>query len=159
SNPLKIALSKFKRAGGRFIAINPVRTGYAAIADEWVPIRPGTDGALFMALIRELIEANAYDHEFVARYTNAAELVDIDASHDTFGLFVRDSDAPEGNPLFPQNHLWWDPAAGRAVPHHTPGVTPALTGRYVQGDGTRVAPSFELLRERASSCTPEWAAE
>ena len=41
SNPLKIAISKFKRAGGRFIAINPIRTGYAAIADEWVPIQPG----------------------------------------------------------------------------------------------------------------------
>jgi anaerobic selenocysteine-containing dehydrogenase len=74
SNPLKIALSKFKRAGGRFIAINPIRTGYAAIADEWVPIRPGTDGALFMALIHELLATDAYDREFVTRYTNAAEL-------------------------------------------------------------------------------------
>ncbi|KAA0209652.1 MAG: formate dehydrogenase, partial [Proteobacteria bacterium] len=45
SNPLKIAISRFKRNGGRFISINPVRTGYSAIADEWVPIRPGTDGA------------------------------------------------------------------------------------------------------------------
>ena len=46
SNPLKIAISEFKRRGGRFVSINPVRTGYSAIADEWVPIRPGTDGAL-----------------------------------------------------------------------------------------------------------------
>ena len=51
SNPLKIAISKFKRAGGRFVSINPVRTGYSAIADEWVPIRPGTDGALLLAFI------------------------------------------------------------------------------------------------------------
>ncbi|MGH9577995.1 MAG: molybdopterin-dependent oxidoreductase, partial [Terriglobales bacterium] len=29
SNPLKIAISKFKRAGGRFISVNPVRTGYS----------------------------------------------------------------------------------------------------------------------------------
>ena len=50
SNPLKIAISKFKRAGGRFVSINPVRTGYSAIADEWVPIRPGTDGALLLAI-------------------------------------------------------------------------------------------------------------
>jgi anaerobic selenocysteine-containing dehydrogenase len=55
SNPLKIALSKFKRDGGRFISINPVRTGYSAIADEWVPIRPGTDGALLLAIIHEII--------------------------------------------------------------------------------------------------------
>jgi anaerobic selenocysteine-containing dehydrogenase len=41
SNPLKIAISKFKRAGGRFISINPIRTGCSAIADEWIPIKPG----------------------------------------------------------------------------------------------------------------------
>ncbi|KHK59957.1 formate dehydrogenase [Burkholderia sp. A9] len=159
SNPMKIALSKFKRDGGRFIAINPVRTGYAAIADEWIPIRPGTDGALFLALIHELIETGSYDHEFVTRYTNAAELLDMDSSRDTFGLFVRDPETPEGNPLFPQNRMWWDPQGGRAVAHHAPGVTPALDGRYTLVDGTPVAPSFALLREQVASCTPEWAAD
>ncbi len=53
SNPLKIAIGKFKRAGGRSITINPVRTGCSVIADEWIPMRPGTDGALFMALLLE----------------------------------------------------------------------------------------------------------
>ncbi|MPW18329.1 molybdopterin-dependent oxidoreductase [Paraburkholderia sp. CNPSo 3157] len=159
SNPLKIAISKFKRAGGRFIAINPIRTGYAAIADEWVPIRPGTDGALFMALMRELIESNAYDREFVERYTNAGELLDMRPDSDTQGLFVRDEAADVSNPLFPQNHMWWDPASQRAVLHHTPGVRPALEGRYTLADGTPVAPSFELLREQVADCTPEWASE
>jgi anaerobic selenocysteine-containing dehydrogenase len=158
SNPLKIAISKFKRAGGRFIAINPIRTGYAAIADEWIPIRPGTDGALFMALIRELIEGGTYDHEFVARYTNAGELLDMNEASDSFGLFVRNPDAPESNPLFPQNHYWWDLDTQRAVPHHTKGAKPALAGRYTLDDGTPVTPSFALLRERAADCTPEWAA-
>jgi len=158
SNPLKIAISKFKRAGGRFIAINPVRTGYAAIADEWVPIRPGTDGALFMAFLHELIGADAWDHEFVQRYTNAAELIDLDEDSENFGLFACDPDRPVGNPLFPRNHLWWDPHAARAVTHHAPGVTPALDGRYTLDNGKPVAPSFALLRERVAACTPEWAA-
>jgi anaerobic selenocysteine-containing dehydrogenase len=157
SNPLKIAISKFKRAGGRFIAINPVRTGYAAIADEWVPIRPGTDGALFMALMRELIESNAYDREFVERYTNAGELLDIREDSDTQGLFVCDGNAQACNAMFPQNHLWWDPVSQREVLHHTPGVRPALEGRYTLADGTPVAPSFALLREQLADCTPDWA--
>ncbi|SAL00430.1 molybdopterin oxidoreductase family protein [Caballeronia ptereochthonis] len=159
SNPLKIAISKFKRAGGRFIAINPIRTGYAAIADEWVPIRPGTDGALFMALIHELIAADAWDHEFVTRYTNAAELLDMNEASDTFGLFVQDGGAAEVNGLFPQNHLWWDTKTNRAVAHHADDAEPALDGRYTLEDGTPVAPSFALLREQVASCTPEWAAE
>ncbi|MFC0694282.1 molybdopterin-dependent oxidoreductase, partial [Paraburkholderia humisilvae] len=163
SNPLKIAISKFKRAGGRFIAINPVRTGYAAIADEWVPIRPGTDGALFMALIHELLATDSFDHEFVTRYTNAAELLNMNEQSDEFGLFVRDPDARESNPLFPQDHLWWDGESQRAVLHHTPGAKPALEGPpegyYALDDGTPVTPSFALLRERAAQCTPEWAAQ
>ncbi|AXF23867.1 formate dehydrogenase [Burkholderia pyrrocinia] len=159
SNPLKIALGKFKRAGGRFIAINPVRTGYAAIADEWIPIRPGTDGALFMALMHELIARDAFDLEFVSRFTNAAELVDQRDGADTFGLFVRDADAPEVNALYPQNRMWWDTKSNRAVLHHTEGAEPALDGRYALDDGTLVAPSFTLLREQVADCTPEWAAD
>ncbi|WP_175857291.1 molybdopterin-dependent oxidoreductase [Burkholderia anthina] len=159
SNPLKIALGKFKRAGGRFIAINPVRTGYAAIADEWIPIRPGTDGALFMALMHELIAHDAFDLEFVSRFTNAAELVDQRDGADTFGLFARDAAAPEVNALYPQNRMWWDTKTNRAVLHHTEGAEPALDGRYTLDDGTPVAPSFTLLREQVADCTPEWAAE
>ncbi|WP_175870220.1 molybdopterin oxidoreductase family protein [Burkholderia sp. BCC0397] len=159
SNPLKIALGKFKRAGGRFIAINPVRTGYAAIADEWIPIRPGTDGALFMALMHELIARDAFDHEFVSRFTNAAELIDRRDGANTFGLFVRDADAPEVNPLYPQNRMWWDTKTNRAVLHHAEGAEPALDGRYTLDDGTPVAPSFTLLREQVADCTPEWAAD
>ncbi|MCA8292385.1 molybdopterin-dependent oxidoreductase [Burkholderia sp. AU30198] len=159
SNPLKIALGKFKRAGGRFIAINPVRTGYAAIADEWIPIRPGTDGALFMALMHELIARDAFDLEFVSRFTNAAELVDQRDGADTFGLFVRDAGAPEVNALYPQNRMWWDTKTNRAVLHHTKGAEPALDGRYTLDDGTPVAPSFTLLREQVAECTPEWAAD
>jgi anaerobic selenocysteine-containing dehydrogenase len=158
SNPLKIAISKFKRGGGRFIAINPVRTGYAAVADEWVPIRPGTDGALFMAMIHELIAQDACDHEFVARYTNAGELINLDVDNDAFGLFVQDAGTPEQNPACPQNRLWWDTKTGRAVTQHAPGAEPALDGHYTLEDGTPVAPSFTLLRERVADCTPEWAA-
>ncbi|ARP81618.1 formate dehydrogenase [Bordetella genomosp. 8] len=158
SNPLKIAISKFKRAGGRFIAINPVRTGYAAVADEWIPIRPGTDGALFMALIHELIERNAYDHDFVSRYTNAGELIDLREDSDTHGLFVRDPSSPEVNALFPQNRMWWDKHTDRAVVNHAPGAEPMLDGQYTLDDGTPVTPSFTRLRKRVASCTPEWAA-
>ncbi|HUA76973.1 MAG TPA: molybdopterin-dependent oxidoreductase, partial [Acetobacteraceae bacterium] len=44
SNPIKIGLAKLKERGVRIVSINPVRTGYSAIADEWIGLRPGTDG-------------------------------------------------------------------------------------------------------------------
>src|SRR5574340_539649 len=94
SNPLKIAISKFKRAGGRFVSINPVRTGYSAIADEWVPIRPGTDGALLLAIVHELIATGLYDRDFLVRYSNAGQLVNCDDASPDFGLLVRDASSP-----------------------------------------------------------------
>jgi anaerobic selenocysteine-containing dehydrogenase len=163
SNPMKIAISKFKRAGGRFISINPVRTGYSAIADEWIPIKPGTDGALFMALLHELIASDLVDHAFLKRFTNAPQLVVLDDC-DRQGLFAFDPDperGPPGDGRHPHNKLVWDLADGSVKNAYPEGIAdgcdPALEGHYTLADGTRVAPSFQLLRERVASCTPEWA--
>src|SRR3546814_7828835 len=35
SNPIKLGLGKLKARGAKIVAVNPVRTGYGAIADEW----------------------------------------------------------------------------------------------------------------------------
>ncbi|MFJ7567626.1 molybdopterin oxidoreductase family protein [Herminiimonas sp. NPDC097707] len=158
SNPMKIALSKFKRNGGKFISINPIRTGYSAIADEWVPIKPGTDGALLLALIHEIIALGLYDREFLVRYTNAGQLINQDAQSDDFGLFVEDETTEVVNPMFPQNKLWWDRLTKEPVPTHTDGADPYLFGTFTLPDGTAVAPAFELLKERVKRYTPEWAA-
>lgn len=163
SNPMKIAISKFKRDGGRFISINPVRTGYSAIADEWIPIKPGTDGALFMALLHELIAGDLVDHAFLKRFTNAPQLVVLDDC-ERQGLFAFDPDperGPPGDGRNPHNKLVWDLSDGSVKNAYPEGIAdgcdPALEGHYTLADGTRVAPSFQLLRERVASCTPEWA--
>ncbi|MCZ7598867.1 MAG: molybdopterin oxidoreductase family protein [Gammaproteobacteria bacterium] len=158
SNPLKIALSKFKRAGGRFISINPVRTGYSAIADEWLPIRPGTDGALLLALTRELIDKGLFDRDFLVRYTNAPQLVNLDEASDEHGMFVRTEVAGEEGCFDPQDKLWWDRLNDREVVTHTKGADPRLLGEYRLADGTPVKPAFQLLVDRLADYTPEWAA-
>jgi sulfite dehydrogenase (quinone) subunit SoeA len=161
SNPMKMALGKFKRAGGRFISINPVRTGYSAIADEWIPIRPGTDGALFMALLHELIRTDLIDRAFLQRFTNAPQLVVLEQG-EREGLFAFDPAAgPPGDGRNPHNKLAWDLASGQAVAAYPQGVEDgrelALEGRYTLADGTAVVPAFQLLRDRVAACTPEWA--
>ena len=162
SNPMKIALSKFKRNGGRFISINPVRTGYSAIADEWIPIKPGTDGALFMALMHELIAANTVDHEFLSRYTNSAQLVCLEPGPEE-GLFLFDPDSDPINTDIPHNKYVWDQNTQSAKPCFDQTVKPVLSGEFVMGagphQGKRVAPAFELLRRQVKACTPEWAAK
>jgi anaerobic selenocysteine-containing dehydrogenase len=159
SNPLKIAISKFKREGGRFISVNPVRTGYSAVADEWVPIRPGTDGALLLALIHEIIAQGLYDRDFLVRYTNAGQLVNLDEKSDEYGMFVRNEVPQMEGCVETQNELWWDRIGGKPVLTHSDGADPYLLGRFVLPDGTPVAPAFQLLEERVKTYTPEWAAD
>jgi anaerobic selenocysteine-containing dehydrogenase len=156
SNPLKIAISKFKRNGGRFISINPVRTGYSAIADEWVPIRPGTDGALLLAIVHEILSLGLYDRQFLVRYTNAGQLVNLDESSADFGLMVRDASQGE-EPGYAQNQMWWDRHTNGAVRTHTEGADPFLLGEFAMPDGRKVKPAFQLLEERVKDYTPEWA--
>jgi len=149
SNPLKTAIAKFKRQGGRFISINPIRTGYSAIADEWVPIKPGTDGALLLAWMHVLIERNLYDKDFLIDYSNAGQLVIQDEQRDDHGMLARDDN---GEPLC------WDAVTNEVVVFHTSHDI-ALHGDYVLADGTPVTPAFGLLMDQVQSCTPEWAAE
>ncbi len=139
SNPIKIGLEKLKRNGAKFVSVNPVRTGYSAIADEWVPIRPGTDGLLAMAIAHVLLSRELFDWDFLLRYTNAPWLVIQAPGTSRDGLFLRDA---EGRPLL------WDQGSGAPAPF-APGVTPALFGDFVAPGGERVRTSMSLMAERA----------
>jgi anaerobic selenocysteine-containing dehydrogenase len=67
SNPIKIGLGKLKGRGAKFVSINPVKTGYSSIADEWLGLKPGTDGLFVFALIHELLKADKIDLPFLTR--------------------------------------------------------------------------------------------
>jgi len=150
SNPLKAALSKFKRDGGRFISVNPIRTGYSAIADEWVPIKPGTDGAFIMAMIRVILEEDLYDKEFLIEYTNAAQLVIQDESRDDNGMIARDE---VGKPLC------WDGKNNQEAAFKSNGIDAQLTGHFKLKDGTNVVPAYQLFLNRALEYSPESASK
>ena len=88
SNPIKMGLSRLKARKAKIIAVNPVRTGYNAIADEWVGITPGTDGLFVLALIHELMGAGKVDIDYLCRYTNAPWLVIDNPGGADDGLFA-----------------------------------------------------------------------
>jgi anaerobic selenocysteine-containing dehydrogenase len=91
SNPIKIALGKLKKRGVKFVSVNPVRTGYSAIADEWIGIKPGTDGLFVASLIHELLTTRQIDLDYLVRYTNAPWLVIRAPGAPDDGLFARDA--------------------------------------------------------------------
>ncbi|MDP2727663.1 MAG: molybdopterin-dependent oxidoreductase, partial [Dehalococcoidia bacterium] len=62
-------LPEAKKRGARIIAIDPRYTPTAALADEWVPIRLGTDAALELAMLNVIIGEGLYDAGFVKEWT------------------------------------------------------------------------------------------
>lgn len=63
------ALLEAKKKGCKLVVVDPNFTETAQKADEWVPIQPGTDGALALAMCHEIIANNLHDREFCDRYT------------------------------------------------------------------------------------------
>ncbi len=59
-----------KRNGAKLICIDPRRTETADKCDEHIALLPGTDAALALALMHELIENDWLDHDYIERYTS-----------------------------------------------------------------------------------------
>ncbi|TAM92579.1 MAG: formate dehydrogenase, partial [Rhodanobacteraceae bacterium] len=181
SNPIKLGLGGMKSRGAKIVAINPVRTGYASIADEWVPVNPGTDGLLAGALIRELLLNDRVDFDYLVRYTNAHHLVIRDPGATDDGLIARDAngkplcavrtparhpDASRGPAAFDMKTEAPDPGLRRDdeflfVDATQPDIAPLIAGEYVLPDGRKAVPAFQLIAERflADEYAPEHVAE
>ena len=139
SNPIKLGLGKLKARGAKVIAVNPVRSGYGAIADEWIGIRPGTDGLFAFALIHELLRADRIDLDYLVRYANAHWLVIRNPGGADDGLFARDA---QGTPLC------WNRNSDAVADAGAIDITPAVVGEYTLSDGRVAVPVFQLIAER-----------
>jgi anaerobic selenocysteine-containing dehydrogenase len=125
SNPIKIGIGKLKARGARVISVNPIRTGYSAVADDWIGITPGTDGLLILSLVHCLLEAGKVDLDYLAQWTNAPLLVN-GAEGAEKGLFVRNA---ESQPFV------IDRTSGHPAPWDGKGVQPDLGAEW-QGNRT-----------------------
>ena len=146
SNPIKMGIGKIKERGARVIGVNPIRTGYNAVADDWVGITPGTDGLFILALVHELMKAGKIDLEYLAQYTNAPVLVDAET-----GLLMRDEAGKE---------LVIDRNTGKLTPFDQKGVRPDLSASYRHAGATH-KPVFHSMAERylSEEYAPEAVAE
>jgi anaerobic selenocysteine-containing dehydrogenase len=72
SSPINLPrLKRAHRQGAEIVVIDHRRSETVkATRAEWLRVRPGTDGALALAMIQVLIEEDLYDHEFVERWTH-----------------------------------------------------------------------------------------
>ena len=62
-------IEEARRKGAKLVVIDPYRTRTAACADWYLPINPGTDAALALAIMHVIIGENLYDADYVERHT------------------------------------------------------------------------------------------
>lgn len=66
--PLKFSLKKNLDKGARLVVIDPKRIPIADRAEMYLRIRPGTDGALALAMMNVIINEKLYDREFIEQH-------------------------------------------------------------------------------------------
>nr|VFK52590.1 MAG: Molybdopterin oxidoreductase Fe4S4 domain-containing protein [Candidatus Kentron sp. TUN]VFK53089.1 MAG: Molybdopterin oxidoreductase Fe4S4 domain-containing protein [Candidatus Kentron sp. TUN] len=149
-----------KKRGAKVIAVDPRCSETAAKADEWIPIRPGTDLDFMLAILHVMLEGGYYDDGFLRNYTNMPFLVYKDGSGQ-WQLANDDKGRPrvmdnDGNirtiPAFTNNNL-----------RDVNGVSfyPELNVKKegLMLDGRSVVTVMQAQRQEIAFCTPEWASK
>lgn len=145
-----------KEAGARMVTVDPHFSTTAGKSDEWVPIVPGTDAALFLGMISVILDEGLADEDFMRKHTSMPFLVDT-----ATGKLLRDhaedpsAEEPETgaqNPFFVI-----DPSTG-APARYGDVAAPALSG-VAEVDGMQAATVYDLMRKSQSAFTVERASE
>ncbi len=137
-NHVALDMAEARARGMKLVVIDPVGGFAASKADEWVPIRPGTDSAFALSLLHVLLnELGIYDKSFLQYRSNAPYLVGRD------GLYARDP--ASGKPLI------YDVADQKTKCYDDPTIKePDIGGGCEAG-----RPTFDLLREHVAKYPPE----
>lgn len=150
-----------KRNGAHVTVVDPVLRDIGAKADLWVPVRPGTDGALAMCLTHLMFESGEWEKatELLKKWTNASFLVTADEM-----MMVREADLVEGGS--DEHYVVWDENSNKAViwrpeteDFDTDNVDPALLGTHevtlVDGSKASFKTALQAYRDQLEEWTPE----
>jgi len=148
--------------GMKLVAVDPRRIGLAGQADVHLQVRPGSDGALALALVHAVLEEGWYDAEFVRKWTNGTFLLRRDS-----GEVLTEADLSAAGE--PGRYVMWDESADRAAIYdpaagaaESDGVRPLLFGeRTVRGkDGAEILcdTALQALARTAARFSPERSA-
>lgn len=160
------------REGIPLIVVDPKPNELTRAARLWLPLRPGTDGALALGLLNLIISEDLYDHEFVERYTYGFEELsvrcaeyDLSRTAEITGLSPElIAEAAHLIASIKPLALEWGTAIEQSINAvqtcRAIFMIPALTGNYdVPGgfvESMEIAPTADILLDRLS---PEMAAK
>ena len=131
--------------GARFIQVEPHLSVSGAKSEEWIPIKPKTDGPFLFAMIHSILfEIRKLDIPFLKQRTNAPYLIRLDN-----GYYLEDQET--------HKPMVWDSVVNEAKFFDSPVQDYALEGEY-EVNGIQAKPAFQLFKEEMEKYTPEWAA-
>lgn len=143
-----------KEAGAHMVTVDPHYSTTASKSDEWIPIEPGTDAALFLGMTSHIVDKGLIDEDFVKQHTSLPFLVDADT-----GLLIRDHavDPDAEEPETGKQNPWFviDATTGAVVPYHQCD-NPSLTGT-AEAKGRRATTAWDVLVENQKPYTLSWA--
>ncbi|MBW2027476.1 MAG: molybdopterin-dependent oxidoreductase [Deltaproteobacteria bacterium] len=141
SAAMLMSLSAEARARGmKVIAFDPMCHFAGGKADEWLPLIPGTDGIIALAMANVIVnELGVYDVDHLKTKTNAPYLVLPD------GRYVRDD---TGEPM-----IWDSPDRVPKAWKDSSIKDPALEGSF-QVNGLKCRTVFSMVKEHLTQYTP-----
>ena len=157
---------KAKERGATLIHVDPRFTRTSAVADQYVPIRAGTDVAFLGGLVRYVIEHERFFRDYVVAYTNAATIVseEFRDTEDLGGLFSGYKDGGYDEHSWQYAGIDVVPAAGHkeTIAQLGAGRTGERMDRVIneQRDATLQHPRcvFQIVRRHFARYTPELVA-
>lgn len=151
-----------KRNGSKLIVVDPRYSNTAAHADQWIPVRPGTDGALMLGMCNYIIDNDLIDYDYLRNRSVAPLLIKEDGTY--LRLSELDLGSGEGRPEDPhdpdtaesESIAVWD-EENAAFGSSFEVKNPAITGTF-DANGVSVRPVYDLVRETIAPFTVEYAA-
>ena len=146
--------------GAKIVVVDPRRAGFASRADQWLRVRPGSDGALALGIAREMLRNAWFDEAFVTRWTNGPLLVRIDSRR---FLRAADVDAPladtSGETLVAQavggGLIAYDMADKQYSSARPVDLFAAVVVTLISGERVECKSAMTLYRELCEGYTPE----
>ena len=144
SSAMLMKLAAEARARGmKMVAFDPMCHFAGGKASEWLPILPGTDGAVALTMANIIInELEAHDAEYLKRKTNGGYLVTSD------GCYLRDA---RGEPML------WDVVAKGPKAWNDPTLGAVSLEGTFDVNGMKCRTAFSIVREHLKQYKPEWA--
>lgn len=142
------AIARGRAKGSKLLVVDPRPTAMARQADVWLPVRPGTDSALALGLIKLMLDRGLFDDQFVRAWTNAPFLVRGDTGH-----FLRERSIwPDAEH---DRHVVWNMLTQRPQPYDADEAASIELGRAWR---LRGAVSIDIPlgdgRKRELTCVP-----